>query len=104
MASYPSSMTDSEWAILETLLPPQPDTLRGRPQEHSRRSIIDGILYITQTVGAWWMIANDLPHRETCYHYFRLRAMLGHWERIHHAIPDMACLSDGKKPRLLRLS
>ena len=46
MASYPSSMTDSEWEILETLLPPKPDTLRGRPQEHSRREIIDSILYI----------------------------------------------------------
>jgi len=53
MASYPSSMTDSEWEILETLLPTKPDTLRGRPQEHSRLDIIDGILYILRTGGAW---------------------------------------------------
>ena len=97
MASYPSSMTDSEWEILEPLLPPKSDTLRGRPQEHSRRSIIDGILYIIRTGGAWRMMPNDLPHWKTCYHYFRLWAKFGHWERIHHAIRDKARLAVGKK-------
>jgi len=105
MASYPSSMTDSEWEILETLLPPRPDTLRGRPQQHSRRSIIDGILYIIRTGGAWRMMPDDLPHWKTCYHYFRLWAKLGHWERIHHALRDAARSALGKKkPRPLRSS
>jgi putative transposase len=105
MASYPSSMTDSEWVILEALLPPKPDTFRGRPQAHSRRSIIDGILYIIRTGGAWRMMPNDLPNWKTCYHYFRLWAKLGHWERIHTALRDMARLASGKKkPRPLRLS
>ena len=98
-------MTDSEWEILETLLPPKPDTLRGRPREHSRREIIDGILYILRTGGAWRMMPNDLPHWKTCYHYFRLRAKPGHWERIHTTPRDMARLATGKKkPRPLRLS
>ena len=62
MASYPGSMRNSEWNILETLLPSQPDTLRGRPQEHSRRNIIDWILYILGTGAAWRMMPHDLPH------------------------------------------
>jgi putative transposase len=105
MASYPSSTTDSEWAILEPLLPSQPDTLRGRPRENSRRSIVDGILYIIRTGGAWRMMPNDLPHWKTCYHYFRLWAKQGHWERIHTALRDAVRLAAGKKkPRPLRLS
>ena len=87
------------------VLPTKPDTLRGRPQEYSRREIIDGILYILRTGGAWRMMPNDLPHWKTCYHYFRLWAKLGHWERIHAALRDMARLATGKKkPRPLRLS
>ena len=43
------------------------------------------------------MMPNDLPHWKTCYHYFRLWANLGYWERIHHAIRDMARLAVGKK-------
>ena len=105
MKSYPTSMTDGEWAILEPLLPAQADTLRGRPPKHSRRSIIDGILYIIRTGGAWRMMPNDLPHWKTCYHYFRLWAKQGHWERIHSSLRDMSRLAAGKKkPRQLRLS
>lgn len=105
MPAYPCSLTDSEWKILRPLLPKEPDTLRGRPQRHSRRSIIDGILYIIRTGGAWRCMPNDLPHWKTCYHYFRLWAKLGHWERIHNAIRDFARTAAGKKkPRPLRLS
>jgi putative transposase len=105
MASYPSSTTDSEWAILEPLLPSQPDTLRGRPRENSRRSIVDGILYIIRTGGAWRKMPNDLPHWKTCYHYVRLWAKQGHWELIHTALRDAVRLAAGKKkPRPLRLS
>lgn len=105
MANYPSSMTDSEWEILESLLPVKPGTLRGRPVEHSRRSIVDGILYIIRTGGAWRMMPNDLPPWKTCYHYFRLWAKLGYWERVHNTLRDMVRLEAGKKkPRLLRLS
>ena len=51
------------------------------------------------------VMPNDLPHWKTCYHYSRLWAKLDHWERIHHAIRDMARLAVGKKkPRPLRLS
>jgi putative transposase len=105
MATYPSSLTDTEWKILEPLLPPKTDTMRGRPVENPRREIIDGILYTLRTGGAWRMMPNDLPHWKTCYHYFRLWAKLGHWERIHSGLRDMARIASGKKkPRLLRLS
>jgi putative transposase len=105
MPDYPSSLTESEWEILRPLLPPSTLAQRGRPREHSRRSILNGILYIIRTGGAWRMMPNDLPHWKTCYHYFRLWAKQGHWERIHHAVRDMARLKLGKKkPRPLRSS
>ena len=105
MSTYPSSLTESEWEVLRPLLPEAPDGTRGRPREHSRRAIIDGILYIIRTGGAWRMMPNDLPHWKTCYHYFRLWAKAGAWEGIHHALRDMARLGHGKKkPRRLRSS
>ena len=97
MREYPSSLTDSEWEIIRPLLPKCPSGQRGRPREHSRRNILNGIFYIIRTGGAWRMMPNDLPHWKTCYHYFRLWAKQGHWERIHHAIRDLARLKVGKK-------
>ena len=103
MPEYPSSLTDSEWEILEWHLPKNHPGIRGRPRENSRRSIINGILCIIRTGGAWRMMPNDLPHWKTCYHYFRLWAKQGYWEKIHHAIRDKARLKVGKKkPRPLR--
>lgn len=105
MPDYPNSLNDSEWELIRSLLPDSPLTMRGRPREHSRRSILNGIFYILRTGGAWRMMPNDLPHWKTCYHYFRLWAKQGHWERIHHVIRDLACLEHGiEKPRLLRSS
>lgn len=105
MREYPSSLTDSEWQTIRSLLPPSPLAARGRPREHSRRSILNGIFYIIRTGGAWRMMPHDLPPWKTCYHYFRLWAKQGYWERIHHAIRDLLRLKVGKKkPRLLRSS
>ena len=42
------------------------------------------------------MMPNDLPHWKTCYHYFRLWAKLGYWEKLHHSIRDLARLAIGK--------
>lgn len=103
MQEYPSSLADSEWEILELHLPKNPSGIRERPREYSRRSIINGILYIIRTGGAWRMMPHDLPHWKTCYHYFRLWAKQGYWEKIQHAIRDKARLKAGKKkPRPLR--
>lgn len=105
MNPYPSSLSDFEWEILSPLLPSRSDTLRGRPEENSRRSIVDGILYILHTGGAWRMMPNDLPHWKTCYHYCRLWSKLGYWAKIHDTLCDFARTALGKKkPRLLRSS
>ena len=104
MPSYPSSLIDSEWEILSKLLPKRESlTQRGRPPEHSRRDIIDGILYIIRTGGAWRMMPNDRPNWKTCYHYFRLWTKQGVWEKnSHRAAGHGQDRQRKKKPRSLR--
>lgn len=77
MRAYPSSLTDEEWEIIRPILPDAPTGLRGRPREHSRRDLLNGIFYILRTGGARHFMPNDLTHWKTCYHYFRLWAILG---------------------------
>lgn len=97
MPEYPSSLTDAEWEILRSLLPSAPTGMLGRPREHSRRDILNGIFYILRTGGAWRMMPHDLPHWKTCYHYFRLWSKQGHWKSVHDALRDLARLKHGKK-------
>jgi len=102
MASYPSSLTDSEWEIVRELIPESHFEGRGRPCLHSKREILDGIFYIIRGGIPWRMVPNDLPPWKTVYHYFRLWAKQGVWKRVHDAIRDRARVAHGKKkpPRL----
>lgn len=103
MPSYPSSLTESEWKVLVDLLPETNPKLRGRPAKHSKRAIVDGILYVVRSGAGWRMMPHDLPPWKTCYHYFRIWAKQGLWERIHNHLRDLARLKAGKKkPQALR--
>jgi len=105
MASYPSSLTDSEWEIVRAIIPETHMVGRGRPCIHSKREILDAILYIVRGGIPWRMVPNDMPHWKTVYHYFRLWAKLGVWQKVHDSVRDLARLQHGKKkPRPLRSS
>lgn len=105
MASYPSSLTDSEWEVVRPMIPETHMAGRGRPCTHTKREILDAILYVVRGGIAWRMIPNDLPHWKTAYHYFRLWAKLGIWQKVHDSTRDLARLQHGKKkPRPLRSS
>jgi transposase len=44
--TYPSDLRDAEWAILEPLVPAVKPG--GRPARHSRREIVNAILYVVR--------------------------------------------------------
>jgi len=74
--SYPSDLSDAEWAILEPLIPaPKPG---GRPAKVPRREIVNAILYVL-TNGIQW---RAMPHWSTVYPYFRKWQKEGVWERV----------------------
>jgi putative transposase len=61
--SYPTDLTDREWAILEPLVPaPKPG---GRPCRWSRREMVDAIFYLVRSGGAWRLLPHDLPPWQT---------------------------------------
>ena len=73
-------LTDTQWAILEPLLPTP--TKPGRPPKWTKRQLIDGIRWRTR-VGAPW---RDVPARygrwQTVYGLFRRWQRDGTWTRI----------------------
>jgi transposase len=68
---YPSDLSDSEWAVVEPLLPaPTAHPRGGRPEKHARRDVVDAILYVVRTGCAWRQLPVDFPPWETVYWYF----------------------------------
>lgn len=64
---YPSDLTDAEWALIE---PCYPRPGRAVDPKHSRRDIVDAILYVVRTGCAWRQLPFDYPPWQTVYWYF----------------------------------
>jgi transposase len=58
-ARYPSDPSDKQWELIEPLLPPV--NTDGWPEKHSRRAIVDAILYVVRTGCAWRQLPADFP-------------------------------------------
>lgn len=101
--SYPSSLTDKEWRLIERWLPgPQ---LMGRPPRYHKRDILDAIFYVVRSGCAWRMLPHDLPPWRIVYYYFMVWRREGIWQRIHEELRDRVRVQSGKKkPRVLRSS
>ena len=97
--AYPSDVSDSEWSILEPVLPkPKCGTARGgRPQEYPTREIVNGVRYVLRTGAAWRQMPHDLPPWDTVYGYFRRWQNDGTWQRVHDQLRGDVRASDGRE-------
>jgi transposase len=75
-------LSDSEWAIIQPLLPNKP---RGVPRTDDRR-VLNGIFYILRTGSPW----RDLPERygpyTSVYNRYNRWAKSGVWLRVFEAL------------------
>lgn len=65
----------------------------GRPPIHSRRRIVDAILYVNRTGCSWRQLPHDFPPWDTVYWYFKIWNEAGVTDRIHDAL--RAAVRDG---------
>lgn len=92
---YPSDLREGEWALLEPLVPAI--KAGGRPARHSRREIVNAILYVVQGGNQWRAMPHDLPPWQTAYYYFRIWRNEGIWETIHSAVREQARKHAGRE-------
>lgn len=93
--SYPSDLSDAQWAVLEPLMPPE--CALGRPREQSLREILNAIFYLLRTGCAWDYLPHDLPPSDTVYGYFRQWQADGRWESIHGALRAQVRTREGRE-------
>src|SRR6516165_5865843 len=58
--TYPSDVTDEQWALVEPLIPVYPG---GRPRTTDVRDVLDAIFYLLRTGCQWRYLPKDLPPR-----------------------------------------
>lgn len=96
IASYDTSLTDAQWALLQPLLPKC--HRRGRPPT-DRRWILDAILYVTKGGIHWRLLPSNFPPWKTVYHVFRKWTLEHTWEAINAKLRGRVRQAAGKKPQ-----
>ena len=99
--SYPSDLTDAQWAILEPLLHER-DTARrflgGKPRHHDLRAMINAILYLTRTGCPWRYLPADFPKWQTVRYYFDQWTHDGTWMTLVDRLREQVRVADGRTP------
>jgi putative transposase len=82
--TYDTDLTDAQWDILRTLLPPAPGG--GRPRTTDLREVLNAIFYHLRAGGAWELLPHDFPPSGTVYEYYSKWRRDGTIDKVHDAL------------------
>jgi transposase len=85
---YESDLTDEEYALIEPFLPQE--------RSVSRRSLLNGILYVLTTGCQWRQLPKDFPPKSTTHDYFVELQCKGILKTIHNALHAEVRSLEGK--------
>ena len=81
---YPTDLTDSQWNIIQHLIPPAKSG--GRPRKLDMRMVVNGIVYIVVGGIQWRLLPKDYPKWQSVYTYFGQWRDNGTWQQIHDTL------------------
>lgn len=82
--SYPTDLTDSQWEIIQEILPAA--NSKGRLRSLDLRQVINAILYIVVGGIPWRMVPKEYPKWQSVDYYFRLWRDDDTWQRLHDTL------------------
>ncbi len=77
--AYDSDLSDQEWDFIKTVF--EPSSKRGNGHKHSKKSIVNAILYIVKGGVQWRLLPKDFPPWKTVYDHFSKWNKRGVWEK-----------------------
>ncbi len=95
--AYPSDLSDSEWSIIEPLLPKAKRHGRGRKREIDEREIVNAILYLLQEGCQWRSLPHDFPHWSTVRTYFDRWKRKKVWNRLNQILREELRIQEGRE-------
>ncbi len=81
---YPTDLTDSQWHLIQDLIPAAKPG--GRPRRLNIRQVLNAIFYLVAGGIAWRMLPREYPKWQSVYYYFRQWRLNGIWQRIHDTL------------------
>ena len=94
--AYPSDLTDAQWELVEPLVPAiSPEAAYA---VHTRREIVNAILYLLRSGCPWRMLPHEFPAWGTVYDYFRRWQSEGIWDTLMQTLRREVRKKQGRDP------
>ena len=92
-------LTDAEWELIADLVPDFSGNGKiGRPPVHSKRDIVNAILYVVATGCQWRALPACYPHWNTVHRYHVRWSRDGTWEKIADRLRELVRVGQGHDP------
>ena len=93
---YKTDLTDAQWTLVETLIPPARPG--GRPRSTDIREVLNTLLYQSRTGCQWALLPHDLLPKSTVWEYFVRWNRDGTLGRIVDALRTKVRDAEGRDP------
>ena len=99
---YRTDLTDKQWNIIEPIF----KSNKGQHlAEHTKRDMVNAVLYLVKTGCQWNLLPNDFPPHEAVRSFFRRAVTSGKWEAaLDLLVKKTANVQDGSPLQAMRLS
>ena len=91
---YSSDLTDKQWSMIEPFFIGEK---RGKHfQAHSKRDLVNAVLYLNKTGCQWRLLPNDFPQYATVWSFYRRAVISGLWEKIMGRLVEKSRVKAGR--------
>lgn len=94
--SYPTDLTDGQWAEVGPLLPAAKPG--GRPRTVDLREVLNATLYVSRTGCAWRHLPHEFPPWGTVHYYYRRFRLDGTWAAVNDRLRERVRVAAGRDP------
>jgi putative transposase len=92
---YPTDLNDKQWGLIEHIFKAH----KGQHfVEHSKRDLVNAVLYLVKTGCQWRMLPNDFPPWSTVDSFYRRACASGKWEKAMDLLVQKVRKDNGREP------
>ena len=82
---YSTDLTDKQWSMIEAIF----KSNKGQHLvAHSKRDLVNAVLYLLKTGCQWRLLPNDFPPHDTVWSFYRRAVLSEKWERAMDALVE----------------
>ena len=92
---YSTDLTDAQWELIAEFFEVQ----RGQNlQKHSKRELVNAVLYRIKTGCQWRLLPSDFPNFATVWSFYRRAVASGIWEKAMDKMVKKVRVDAGRAP------